>query len=314
MLYIITDFHDREGKLTGGLLVSRDGAQTWEPAYEPLLAMRPASRSDVLPGFAALATSFTNPKVVYVSYKRLVLGDRSTYGVARSDDAGLHWNLVWQESGSTGGPNIFDAWTTDAFGADWGENPISLGVQDTNPNIVYGTDYGRTMRSTDGGKTWMAVYSYQVAGGGYTTTGLDVTTAYGIHFDPFDPQRRFISYTDIGLFRSEDGGKSWIYSGKGIPRAWRNTTYWIVLDPQVRGRMWAASSGTHDLPRLKMFRKPSPTTFKGGVSLSEDGGKTWKPSNQGMPEAAVTYLLLDPSSLPPNTGCCSSHRIRAGRL
>ena len=37
---------------------------------------------------------------------------------------------------------------------------------------------------------------------------MDVTTAYGVHFDPFNRQRLFITYTDIGLFRSEDGGES----------------------------------------------------------------------------------------------------------
>ena len=132
----------------------------------------------------------------------------------------------------------------------------------------------------------------------WTTTGLNVTTDYGIHFDPFDNKRQFITYTDIGLFRSEDAGKSWVRSAHGIPAEWSNTTYWVAFDPKVRGRMWSVDSGTHDLPRPKMWRRTSVETFKGGVCRSDDGGRTWKKSNAGMPETAATDILLDPNSPP----------------
>ena len=125
--------------------------------------------------------------------------------------------------------------------------------------------------------------------------GLDVTTAYGVHFDPFDPKRMFISYTDIGLFRSENAGASWFSAGQGVPPRWRNTTYWIAFDPEVRGRVWGAMAGAHDLPRPKMWREMQPVKYPGGVCRSEDGGKTWIPSNKGMPETATTHVLLDTS-------------------
>jgi hypothetical protein len=294
VMYIITDFHKQNGILTGGFLLSRDGGQTWQPAYDSLLSLRSPS-SDLMPSFSAVATSKLHPDVVYLSLSHLALSGAEAFGVAKSVDGTVTWKMVWQEN-SRAGENIRDAWATETFGPDWAENPLSLGLHDSNPDIVYGTDYGRTLRSLDGGKTWAAVYSHKVEGGGYATTGIDVTTCYGIHFDPFDAKRQFISYTDIGLFRSEDGGRSWFSSGRGVPRRWRNTTYWVVFDPKVRGRMWGAFSGTHDLPRTKMFRRTSPATFKGGVGVSEDGGKTWKPSNQGMPDTAVTHILLDPSS------------------
>jgi len=103
---------------------------------------------------------------------------------------------------------------------------------------------------------------------------MDVTTAYGVHFDPFNRQRLFITYTDIGLFRSEDGGESWVSATVGVPRPWVNTTCWVEFDPAVEGRMWAAMSGTHDLPRSKMWRQRGVGTYNGGVSVSDDGGRT----------------------------------------
>jgi photosystem II stability/assembly factor-like uncharacterized protein len=152
------------------------------------------------------------------------------------------------------------------------------------------------MRSTDGGATWAALYSRKVNDAGWTTTGLDVTNSYGIHFDPFDNKRVFITYTDIGLFRSEDGGVSWTSSITGVPREWQNTTYWIVFDPKVKGRMWSVNSYTHDLPRPKMWRHNSVLNYKGGACRSDDGGKTWKQSNKGMDETGATHILLDPDS------------------
>jgi photosystem II stability/assembly factor-like uncharacterized protein len=154
----------------------------------------------------------------------------------------------------------------------------------------------RTYRTNDGGKSWETVNSVRVSDNSWTTRGLDVTTNYGVHFDPFDPQHLIISYTDIGAFHSYDGGSSWTSATNGVPTNWRNTTYWVVFDPEVRGRLWGAFSGIHDLPRPKMWRHRDPKTFVGGVGISNDGGKTWRPSHAGMPPTSVTHILLDPAS------------------
>jgi photosystem II stability/assembly factor-like uncharacterized protein len=243
----------------------------------------------------AVATSLHHPETAYLSYGQLKLDGKTWLGVACTRDTGRTWSLVWKEA-DTAGANVHDAWITGQFGPDWGENPLALGVADQDTNLCYGTDYGRTMHTADGGGNWDGVYSRRVPGGDWNTTGLDVTTSYGIHFDPFDLQRRFITYTDIGLFRSEDGGRSWIRSVDGVPRQWTNTTYWVEFDPEVRGRMWGVMSYVHDLPRPKMWRGRSPRSYAGGVCRSEDGGRTWIPSYYGMDQTAPVHVLLDPAS------------------
>ncbi len=100
------------------------------------------------------------------------------------------------------------------------------------------------------------------------------------------------------LFQSSDGGKSWSSSTDGIPEMWRNTTYWLAFDPSVKGRVWGAFSGVHDLPRPKMFRSRSPLKYTGGVGISNDGGVHWTPSGTGMPSTSVTHILMDPESAP----------------
>ena len=123
-----------------------------------------------------------------------------------------------------------------------------------------------------------------------------MTGTYGVFRDPFAPQRVFFPSTDVGMWRSEDGGTSWMYSMQGAPDEWTNTVYWLVFDPEVKGRAWAAASGTHDLPRPKMWRGRRGPGASGGVMSSEDGGKTWKKSNGGMKETPITHVILDPKS------------------
>lgn len=268
--------------------VSDDEGATW----------RKVSLGPGNPKLRAIATSLHNPDTAYVSYNDLEEGGVKWLGVAKTTDAGRTWSLVWKEDGTAAksGANIHDAWITERFGTDWGENPLALTVADQDANVSYGTDLGRTMRTTDGGANWVAVYSRKSEGNGWVSTGLDVTTTYGYHFDAFDHNRQFISTTDIGLFRSEDGGKSWVSSTEGVPKEWMNTTYWIVFDPAMKGRVWSVNSWTHDLPRPKMWRRKAVLDYRGGVCRSDDGGRTWTKSNHGMEETAATHILLDPTS------------------
>jgi photosystem II stability/assembly factor-like uncharacterized protein len=252
-----------------------------------------------LPGFqgqaGAIAASFHHPEIAYVSYSHLRNPVSPSFGVAKTTDAGRHWELVWQDSREPAA-NVRDAWLGPRFGAGWPGNPRDLGVAPTDPNVVYTADSGRIMRTTDGGKTWGPAYSKPTPDGNWTTNGLDVTTCYGVHFDPFDPRHLFISYTDIGLFASDTGGASW-YSAtarNGVPGNWVNTTYWVEFDPTARGRLWAVMSNTHDLPRPKMWRRQNPETYQGGVVRSDDGGHTWRVQSNGMPATAASHILRTP--------------------
>ena len=104
--------------------------------------------------------------------------------------------------------------------------------------------------------------------------------------------------TDIGLMASTDGGETWksITHNNGVPRKWQNSTYWIAFDPDVKGKIWAAMTDVHDLPRPKMFRKQGVKNYRGGIMLTENGGKTWKETNEGIGEGAMTHILMDPRS------------------
>ena len=245
--------------------------------------------------------------MVYVSFAGLKVHPDTTYsGVAKSEDYGKTWILPWkdkyikssQQEQQIATPNFSKDWLNDRFGPGWGENPFSIGVSPTNPDILYGTDFGRTVKTSNGGKTWDVVNSKQMPGGGWVTTGMEVNTGYNIIFDPFDENHVFLAYTDIGLMESVDGARSWnsVTKDNGVPRRWYNSTYWMVFDPEVKGRVWAAMSGTHDLPRSKMWIRGPVSSFTGGILISNDAGKNWQPVSSSIGEATITHLLMDPTS------------------
>jgi len=294
-----------------GVFVTRDLGVTWEKADADFFAKgKPGAARP--PQLKAIAACLSNPDVVYLSYQGFEVEEGSAEGAAKTTDGGKTWSLVWKDINETPGENFTQAWLTQRFGSDWGEAPTQITVAQDNADLCYSTDLGRTVRTTDGGKTWVEVYSRKVPGAEWSTAGLDVTTCYGVHFDPFDQNRMFISYTDIGLMMSEDRGTSWQSVTRGaVPGRWVNTTYWMAFDPEVKGRGWAAMSGPHDLPRTKMWRtggfrfggapagdasQPSVPAQTGGVCITSDGGRTWTPSNVGMDETPITHVIMDPKS------------------
>ena len=281
-----------------GLFVSVDGGELWRSIPAGFLSEATGGTAKL--ELRAVGTSLNHPQTAYLSFRdhtgELAPAQRNM-GVAKTVDLGKTWQMVWRDTDTTAAANVRDPWINARYGPGWGENPFALGVSPVDPDVCFGTDFGRTVRTRDGGKTWHGVYARKLAEGGSTTTGIDVLTTHGIHFDPFDPDHWLVSFTDIGLFESRHGGRSWKQlSSRGIPHDWENTSYWAIFDPQVKGRVWAVVSGTHDLPRPKMWRTTGVKDYLGGVVISEDGGKSWRPSVEGMPQTAATHILLDPNS------------------
>ena len=207
--------------------------------------------------FEAIAASDLHPDVAYVGFRGLQLGEgmENLYnGIAKTTDGGKTWKIVFKESNHAAS-NLTGSWIEERARQGshdiWFATPYSLGVAPTNPNVVYASDLFRTYRTLDGGVTWLEVDSKRVRDDSWTSRGLNVTTNYGIQFDPFNSRHIYMDNTDMGLFQSSDGGKSWQSTSEGVPDEWRNTTYWLAFDPTQRGLIWGAFSGKHDLPRPK---------------------------------------------------------------
>lgn len=285
-----------------GIYYTADGGMTWENRQNGLLEF--TFQGAPVPEFRCIATCSGNPAVLYISYANLrVANDTTCIGVAKSEDFGKTWKLSWKDVNTKGGSfssaNLKTGWIEDSFGPSWGENPFAIGVCPTNPDICYGTDFGRTIKTVNGGKNWEQVYTTRKEGGGWISRGLEVNTGYAVVFDPFDKNNVFLANTDVGLMESKDGAMSWTSVSRknnGIPRNWSNSTYWMAFDPEVKGKIWAVMSSTHDLPRPKMFRGKGTAGYRGGIVITEDGAKSWQTISSDIGESAVTHIMIDPQS------------------
>ncbi len=299
LIYIQAKYEEENN--SGGMYLSRDLGRTWTQINKGLFS---GISRDHSPSFnEGLAVCETRAKIAYLSVTNPVSKSDGTtteiYSIYKTTDAGNSWKPVLLSSSPDGyiTKNFKGSWMEQSYDPGWGGSPINLGVAPRNPDICYAGDNGRCYKTTDGGKSWEQVYSKNLPDGSYTTRGLDVTTCYGVHFDPFNPEHLFICYTDIGLFHSFNGGKSWFHSITGVPRDWQNTCYDLAFDPQVSGKIWSVWATAHDLPREKMFGDEGFGDYNGGVVVSTDNGHTWKKCNHGLSENSIcTNILIDLTS------------------
>jgi len=289
---------------------SSNNGNTWKRLIDPIITNDTVG---IKPSFSMISCAEFDADQVYLVSNRYNEKKKDGtliywYGALKTNNAGMNWNWVLKGGGGSGKygikdgvdfSNLKDSWVEKEFGGDYMQL-MDVGVSPFDGNIAIVTDWYRTIKTMDGGKNWIEIYSKEQPDGTFTSRGMDVTTAYGVHFDPFDSNHIAISYTDIGYHHSFNGGKSWVRSTEGVPSEWINTCYWVIFDPIVKDKIWSAWSGIHDLPRGKMTRNPSwKKTAKGGICISVDGGKSWTPSNKGMGfDSPATSIVLDTKSAP----------------
>ena len=187
--------------------------------------------------------------------------------IYKSTDSGKTWKFCFSSDARFKEKNVEIGWLK--YDLKWGNDSTTmLDVCDTDSDFVLRVENGATHLTTDGAKTWRAVYTgfapgqdSRGEGRRWISTGMEVTTTWHYYWDPRDPSRQFICYTDIGFGRSEDDGKSWTHSPDGSP--WQNTFYDIVFDPHREGVIYAVCSNVHDIPH---------STHTDAASSREGGG------------------------------------------
>jgi photosystem II stability/assembly factor-like uncharacterized protein len=200
-------------------------------------------------------------------------------GVWKTTDAGRVWTP------------IFDDQPTGSIG--------SIAVAPSDPNVIYagsGEGLQRPDLSTGDG-----IYKSTDAGRTWTHLGLrDGQQIPMIAVDPHDPNRLFVAVLghpygpneERGLFRSTDGGKTF---AKVLYRDENTGAVDVVLDPShpriVYAALWEARQGPWE---NGAFKGPGSGLFK-----STDGGTTWKPLKNGLPDE-LSRVGLEVSRAQPN--------------
>ena len=289
------------GAFAGGVYLSRDLGESWQSAMGEGMNTRLGKVDTYGAGDIAqyrhLAMASNQTDVVYVSNYGTGYWPPNHNSIYRSRDSGTTWDYCFTGDPRRTGTNVELGWYT--YDIMWDPGDWGMAASATHPNRVLHAG-GKLYLTEDGGGTWHQVYTRQAAGQGpvgkgqrWQSIGLEVTTTWEYVVAPDDPNRCYICYTDIGFARSLDGGKSWISSRQGCP--WENTWYGIVCDPERPGVIYAACSNVHDIPH-STYTTGERRRGPGGVCLSTDYGATWTPISQGLPEAPVTSIVLDPTS------------------
>ncbi len=277
-----------------------------------------------------LAGVAVNGDKIYMSFsttngKYFTLGS----GIAVSEDRGQTWttSLKGWDTGNITGHNWTEFFGDKSSTLGWNSVKTGLTVSKTNPNVAVNTNHGNAYITKDGGKTWKDTNSDFDPDTQYgATRGIDQITSWDVDVDPFDSNHLFMSYSDVGLFESNDGGHSWKRSqNNGIPSQpyYSNSCYSFTFDPDIQGLCFATFSGIHDMNigtyvrRVILLANASKEnanrqyeSFTGGVARSTNGGSSWNVSGalgeqpirdndgkSGLPDrAVVTDIVIDPNS------------------
>jgi photosystem II stability/assembly factor-like uncharacterized protein len=231
-----------QGGVGSGIWKTTDGGRSW------------ANISDNTFGTSsvgAIAVADSDPNVVYVGMgEHAVRGVMTSHGdgVYRSTDAGMTWIHLGLEN----------------------TRHISrIRVHPSDPDLVYvaaqGAAYGASedrgiYRSVDGGKTWTKVL--------YVGT---TASAAELAMDPTNPRILYAAFWDhirypwqvksggegSGLWKSKDGGDTWVPIIEGLPELLGKTA--VDVSPANPERIWAMVEADPG----------------GGLYRSDDSGESW---------------------------------------
>ena len=325
VFYISTNLRvDADGGVHSGIFRSFDQGQTWDE-LQGFDVDFPDKKSKRF--IKEISVSYNNPARIYASVMRnpLVLpscnvpgapyepewrhpymapgaqgesiGPVNRMGVMVSDDYGETWH--WSMKMDLDLPdNVTVGWYENAYDVDWLGPPWYMDVNEHDSNHVLAALQGFAWVTHNGGKTWEQVYTEQYEDGSWYGKGFESTTCYDVVFDPFNKDNLIITYTDNGMLKSTNGGKTWHHSIKGVPYDWINTCYKMVFDPEVPGLAWGVWTSIHDLPDHFMRRlhiAKIPPHAKGGVCITEDSASSWRNLTDLYEKGYIyTCIALDP--------------------
>jgi photosystem II stability/assembly factor-like uncharacterized protein len=210
---------------TQGVFRSADGGTTWQPLGV---------------GFPTASVGRINIAITRTASNRLFasvhnISDSMLLGIWTTTDAGATWTQLPATGASCGNQCWYD---------------MFIAVHPTNPNTIY---FGgvRLYRSLDGGVS-------------FATIGNSIhVDQHNIAFDPQNPQRVYVT-NDGGIYRSDDGGTSWVSLSAGLEL----TQFYggISLHPSEHA---IVLGGTQDNGTLRYNNNPTWAAVIGG-----DGGFT----------------------------------------
>lgn len=200
-------------------------------------------------------------------------------GVLRSDDGGKHWRITtgWRitevlkidcdpsDPSTVYAATAYGIFKTADSGETWEEKPLGLKLPFASDVLVDRSDSRRIFAATEEG-----LLMSRDAGETWAPTALQAKQIRVIVQDPVRPEVLWVGTENDGVFRSSDGGRTWMQRSAGLRH---QTVYAIAVHPNNPSILYA---GTHG----------------GGVYITVNGGERWTRSSKGLGIPVVHCLLV----------------------
>ncbi len=206
---------------------------------------------------------------------RYVFVASASGGVWKSTNAGTTWESIFDEYGSA------------SIGA--------LAIYQKNPDIIWiGTGEANVRNSVGWGD---GVYKSIDGGKTFARMGLEDSHHIArIALHPEDPDTAYVAaqghlwgYTgQRGLYKTTDGGATWIKLNSGLPNDGKTGCTEIKMDPTNPEILYAAF--WQRLRKAFRFDSGGPN---GGLFKSTDGGQTWRRLTEGLPRGDIGRIGID---------------------
>jgi photosystem II stability/assembly factor-like uncharacterized protein len=195
------------------------------------------------------------------------------------------------------GPKI---WHTDDFSGEWrqaegaslpenGDKALEriwvIVAAETDGTLYAGGDPGVLFESRDGGATWElnrslweqpSRSSWQPGGGGLCL--------HSIVPWPGDPDRLALGISAVGVWLTDDAGKTWRHGNKGL----------VARYMPEESREETIDLCVHNVQRARNRPERLYMQFHGGVYRSDDAGETWIDIAAGLPSDFGFPMVVDP--------------------
>ena len=306
VLYCAIPSWEEGGEFAGGVYRSRNRGETWESAMGEGINKETEAydvwADGTIAQYQQVLAANAQPDTVYTTNTSTGFWPPHHATVYRSDNAGDNWWDTFFPDPRGDPYNVTPNWLTATLGQNWPGAPFGAAICDSDPNRIITVDSMGAYVTHDGGASWFSAFTAPAAGetpapgSAWDCNGLVVTTTWHYEIDPFEPNRHYIAYTDIGFARSLDAGQTWIWWEPGKRPPWQNTCYELAFDPDTPGKVWGAFSTIHDIPNDNIISERHNSYGPGGVAVSTDFAETWQVLASGLPSAPATSIVVDPNS------------------